>query len=201
MKTLTKPQVFIFIGRSGCGKGAQVDLLIKALKEADSSRGVLYIQTGQEFRKFIQGQSFSAKRSKVCNEKGGLQPEFLAIKMWVDALVDNYNGTDHVVFDGTPRKFHEAGVLESIFDFYDFDKPYVVNIDVSREESRKRLLLRKRMDDNESEISKRLDWYETDVAPTVEYFRKNAKYIFLKIDGERPIPDIHADLMKRLGFR
>lgn len=195
-----KPQSFIFIGRSGCGKGTQVKLLMDALVKKDPKIENLYIQTGQEFRQFIQGDSYSQKKSKEIYDEGGLQPEFLAVKMWVSALVDRYKGNQNLILDGTPRKAHEAGLMHSCFDFYGFDKPWVINIDISYEESKKRLLARKRFDDNENDIEKRLAWYETDVVPTLEYYDGNPKYNFLKIPGERPIDEIHADIVKRVGL-
>lgn len=194
------PQTFIFIGRSGCGKGTQADLLVKKLKENDPSRDTLYIYSGQEFRKFIQGQSFTAKRSNEYYQTGKLQPDFLAVRMWVDVLTEKYDGNSHLIFDGTPRKVHEAGVLESIFDFYGFANPVVIDIDISPEETLRRLLMRKRQDDNEDDIKKRLDWYETDVAPTTEYLRNNSRYNFIQINGERSIEEIHADIVKHLGL-
>ena len=194
------PQAFIFIGRSGCGKGTQVELLKQALKKADPSRDILYIQTGQGFRDFIKGETFTQKKSREIYEAGGLQPEFLAVNMWERPLIDGYNGDEHIIFDGTPRKYHEAGVLDSVFSFYDMKTVWVINVDISPEESLKRLLLRKRFDDNTEEIKKRLAWYETDVAPAVEFFRTNPNYKFLKIDGERSVEAIHADIVKRLGL-
>ncbi len=198
------PKSFIFIGRSGCGKGTQAELLIKRLKEVDPSRDTLYIQTGQEFRKFIQGQSFTEKQSADYYKTDKLQPEFLAIKMWVDFLVDRYNGNEHIIFDGTPRKLHEAKVLDSVFDFFGFNtaatKPYVINIDISADEALKRLLLRKRLDDAADDVKKRLSWYETDVAPTVEYYRNNPDFHFMEINGERAPEEIHADIVKGIGL-
>ena len=194
------PQAFIFIGRSGCGKGTQVDLLMKVLKEKEPTRDILYIQTGKEFRNFIQGPNETQTMSKKINDVGGLQPEFLAIAMWVRPLVDEYKKGEHLIFDGTPRKYDEAGVLDSIFNFYGFKKPIVVNIEISPEESLKRLLLRKRLDDNEEDIKKRLAWYETDVVPTIDFYRNNPNYNFIEVPGERSIEEIHADMMNRLGL-
>ena len=195
-----KPQAFIFIGRSGCGKGTQVKLLNDYLKRIDPTRDVLYIETGKGFRDFIKGDSFTQKKSRELYESGQLQPEFLAIFMWEHPLIEGYKGDQHIVFDGTPRKYHEAGALDSIFSFYGIETVWAVNVDISRAESKKRLLLRKRFDDTDDDIEKRLNWYETDVAPAVEYYRTNPNYKFLKIDGERPIEAIHADVVKQLGL-
>jgi adenylate kinase family enzyme len=170
------------------------------LRRAEPSRDIIYVQTGQGFRDFIKGDTFTQKKAREIYEAGGLQPEFLAVQMWEKPLIEKYKGGEHIIFDGTPRKFHEAGVLDSVFGFYGIETMWVLNIDISPEESMKRLLLRKRFDDDTEEIKKRLAWYETDVAPAVEYYRTNPRYHFLKIDGERSIEDIHQDIMSRLGL-
>lgn len=162
--------------------------------------GTLYIQTGEEFRKLIKGSTVTAQKSRAINEVGGLQPEFLTINLWTSVLMNAYEGNQHLVLDGTPRKLHEADILHSCFDFYDFAKPWVINIDISEEESYKRLTLRKRADDTEEDIRKRMAWYETDVVPTLSYYDANPKYTFLKIFGGRSVEDIHADIVKKIGL-
>jgi len=194
------PQCFIFIGRSGSGKGTQAKLLIEDLKRSDSSRETLYIQTGQELREFIKGETYTQKKTKGLYENGALMPEFLALHAWISLMVEKYDGTQNLIFDGTPRKVHEAGVINSLFEFYSFEKPWVINIDISLDEAVKRLMERKREDDTEDSIRKRLGWYETDVAPTINYFKSNPLYRCLDIDGERSIEAIHTDIVKRLGL-
>lgn len=194
------PQTFIFIGRSGCGKGTQVELLTKALRGKEPSIEVLYIQTGQEFREFIKGETLTQKKAKEIYDIGGLMPEFLTVNMWVKPLIEKYKGNQHIIFDGTPRKLHEAGVLDSVFNYYNFGKPWVINIKISAREALKRLLLRKRLDDNEDDIKKRLGWYETDVAKAIEYYCDNPRYNFLEINGERSVGDIHEDIVQKLGL-
>ena len=195
-----KPQAFIFIGRSGCGKGTQAELLTKKLNEKDANIPVMYISTGMELREFIKGDTYTQKKCKELYNTGGLQPEFLAVVMWVNRYFKDFAGDQHVIMDGMPRKIHEAGVLHSAIEFYGFEKAWVINIDISSEESAKRLLARKRFDDNEAEIKKRLLWYETDVEPTLSYYDGNPKYTFIKVFGERPIDEIHADIVKKIGL-
>ncbi len=200
MKNTIKPQAFILIGRSGSGKGTQANLLIAKLKELDPSRETLYIQTGQEFRKFVQGSSYTEKRSAQYMKDGKLQPNFLAVKMWVDFLVANIHGNEHVIFDGSPREWHEAGVLDSVFGFYGYEKPHVIDLYISDEEALKRLLLRKRMDDSEDGIKKRLAWYQECVEPTIKYYHDKKEYHFLKINGEQTPEAIFKDIAKGIGL-
>ena len=194
-------QAFIFIGRSGSGKGTQSARLMDYLKKKDPSRGVLYIQTGQELRQFIQGDSKTQQITREHYDKGELMPEFIATYAWIRLVVEKYTGSEHLLFDGTPRKVHEATVLHSAFVFYGIAKITVIHIDISKDEALKRLLLRKRIDDSEEDIIKRLSWYEEEVAPTVDYFRNNPKYNFFEIAGEKSAEDIHNDIVEKLGLR
>jgi len=191
-------KTFILIGRSGCGKGTQGALLSQYLQTLEPKRDVLYIQCGGEFRKFIQGDSVTEKLSREVSEKGVLQPEFLAIYMWVNYLVKNYKGTEHIIIDGTPRKIHEAGVLDSIFSFYNLDKPTVIYINVSKEWSVERLMKRGRADDKREEIIERLSWFETEVLPTIEYYRNSKSYSFVEINGEQDIDSVRREIISKI---
>lgn len=191
-------QTFIFIGRSGCGKGTQARLLSDYLKKIRPEQNSLYISSGAEIREFIKGDSFTQKIVKEIYDKGGLQPEFLAVYLWSGIYVRAYTGNENVIMDGMPRKYHEAAILDSVFDFYKLPRPLVIHLEISNEESKKRLLARKRFDDIEAEIANRLSWYETDVVPTIEYYKNNEKYRFIKVDGERSIEEIHQDIISQL---
>ncbi|MBI2096477.1 MAG: nucleoside monophosphate kinase [Candidatus Taylorbacteria bacterium] len=194
------PQIFIFIGRSGCGKGTQAALLSNYLKEVSPERSVFYLQIGEEFREFIKGDTYTQKLAKKIHDAGGLVPEFLAVYFWSRRLAQEYRGLEHLVIDGTPRKFHEAGVLHSIFDFYKFSSAYVVYLNVSKEWAVEKLKSRGRVDDNEQDIEARLAWFETDVLPAVEFYRKNSFYRFVEVNGEQSVEAVWKDVRKGVGF-
>ena len=198
MNNATNTKAFIFIGRSGAGKGTQAKLVVERLKAEESANDVLYIQSGGEFREFIKGPSETAQRARKVNDVGGLQPEFLAVYMWIGVLVKNYQTGDNLVFDGTPRKLHEAGVLHSIFDFYGIEKPTVVYINVSAKWATDHLVLRGRQDDTKNEIAKRLSWFDTDVLPCIEYYKNSPSYNFIEINGEQSVEDVNKDVMKAI---
>lgn len=191
-------KVFILIGRSGCGKGTQGELLVKYLKEIDSRRDTLYIQSGGEIREFIKGDSFTQRISNQYYKDDKLQPEFISVYMWINVLINNFDESKHLIFDGTPRRKHEAGVLDSVFDFYSLKNPTVINIDVSEEWAKEKLSARHRMDDKKDDIEKRLAWYTTDVVPAIEFYRNNPRYNFISINGERDIGEIHKEIIQRI---
>lgn len=194
------PQTFLFIGRSGCGKGTQAELLAAYLKKIDPTRGIFRLETGNAFREFIASDGYSQSLSRETYEKGGIQPEFLVIWIWGSAFVKRLQADDHLILDGTPRKFHEAHVLDSAFKFYRRRKPHFIFLNVSREWAKNRLEARKRADDTARDIQARLDWYETDVVKAIAVFRGNPDYHFIDVDGEQPIEKVHRDIVGALAF-
>ncbi|MCR4279768.1 MAG: nucleoside monophosphate kinase [Candidatus Zambryskibacteria bacterium] len=190
-------QTIIFIGRSGCGKGTQADLLKERIAHFDEAkRQILYVETGEHFRKFIRGESLSSKISKSIYEMDERQPDFLACWMWTNVLIDELEDDMHLVFDGAPRALAEAELLTSAMQFYKREKPTVIYINVSRRWSEERLLARGRKDDlNIAKIDKRLDWFERDTMPAVEYFRNNPYYRFFEVNGEQPIEKVHSEII------
>lgn len=191
---------YIFIGRSGAGKGTQAKLLIDFLNEKFPENGTIYVETGKELRALILESNRTAQLTKEIYEDGGLMPSFLPVYLWVKVLKDVFTGKENLVFDGTPRKPLEAMALDGVFPFYKMPKPFVIYLDVEHSEAIDRLTKRNRFDDHEEEVKKRLQWFETDVIPTLEYYKTDPNVVFLDIDGNRSIEEIHADILKRVGL-
>ena len=195
------PLTFIFIGRSGCGKGTQAELFIKSFKEKHPAEPLYYLESGKNFRDFIAKETFSSQLSKQVMQTGKLQPEFLAVWVWSHLMVKNMKEGEHLVLDGTPRKLREARVLETAFDFYGLKDVYVIHLDITREETKRRLAVRGRMDDKDpAEVEKRLDWFDNDVVPAIDYYAHNPRYKYIHINGERSIEEVHEEVVRRLGM-
>lgn len=190
-------QAYIFIGRSGCGKGTQVSLLVEQLKK--QGENIFNLETGSKFREFIKGSGYSNKLAKEVGERGGLQPEFLAVFMWAKAITDNLKEGDTMVLDGVARKILEAKLLDTVFEFLGYEKPTIVFMNVSRQWSEERLLGRGRGDDAIQEIKNRMDWYDTDVEPVIEWYKNNPDYNFLDINGEQTIEEVHQEILTKIS--
>lgn len=191
------PKTFIFFGRSGSGKGTQAKLLIEHL-EKNSDKKALYIGTGVGLRELVKRDSHTGVLTKEIFEKGGLMPEFLPIWVWSEFLIENFTGEEHLIFDGTTRRLPEADVLDSAIKFYKIKNPYVIHINVSREKATEMMKARGRKDDTEDSIKARLDWFEKDVVPPMEYFKNSEHYTFLDINGEQSIEDVHKDILEKI---
>lgn len=194
-------QTIIFIGRSGAGKGMQSEHLKRYLAEHTPETPVLYIETGDYFRKYIKEEGDTWARARKIIEKGTRQPDFLAVWMWGTAFIENFKGNEHVVFDGAPRALPEAKILDTALPFYDRTNPAVVFLNVSQEWAEERLRGRGRADDIKPEVvARRFAFYEKDVVPVVEHYRTNPGYRFLDINGEQTPEEVFNDIKKGLGL-
>lgn len=189
-------QTVVFFGSSGSGKGTQAKKLIAYLQENDSKRTTLYIETGQQFREFIaDSASYTSQLTANVIDEGGLLPVFLPIWIWTNHLIENYNGTEHLVLDGLARREMEAPVLDSALRFYRRENSHVVYLKTSRDWATERLLERDRDDDSEENIRRRIDWFYENTLPSVNFFRNKVEYDFHEINGEQSIEEVHRDIV------
>lgn len=192
----------IFIGRSGCGKGTQAALLRERITKHDlDKRKILYVESGDRFRHFAAGESFSSKLSKEIYERDERQPDFLAALMWGGMLIEQLDDDMHLIFDGVARSRPEAELLTTALNFYKREAPTIIYLNVSRKWSEERLLSRGRSDDVDiSKIDKRLNWFDKDVMPAIEYFKQNLYYRVIEVNGEQPINKVHTDILTQYEY-
>lgn len=193
-----KPYTFLFIGRSGCGKGTQAELLKKYLEENDKSP-VLYVYAGDKMRKLTEdSDSFTAKLANEIMLSGGKQPDFLAVWAWSNDFVEKLEKDMHIVIDGSPRTTTEAIILDETFQFYKRETIKPIILDVSREWAKDKLLKRKRADDTEEKINNRLDYYEKYVRFVLDYYEDQSKNKPVRINGEQTIEQVHQEIIQKI---
>ncbi len=191
------PKAYIFVGRSGCGKGTQVDLLIKKLKERDGLQ-VLHIETGALLREFAKKSTYTARKTKEIIDGGGLMPESIVISLSTNYLMNYFTGKENLVFDGAPRRLLETEILDTTLNFYKIPKYKVIYMNVSREWATKRLEARGRTDDSKFDIEKRMEWFDKDVMPSINFFKNNGNCDLIDINGEQTIEQVHAEIMSKV---
>jgi adenylate kinase family enzyme len=104
--------------------------------------------------------------------------------------MEHIHGNDNIIFDGVPRRKEEAKILQSAIKFYDWYKPVVINIDVSEEECIRRMVERKRADDNVENFKKKMEWYKMEVEPMIEWYKESNLYTYCHVDGNRSVEEI-----------
>lgn len=193
-------QTVILYGRSGSGKGTQGELLKEYIETNDPEHRVLYIETGKGLRTLTGQDVHTGRLTKAILDEGGLLPVFLPVWVWTDALIENFTGHEHMIFDGIARRLIESPVIDDALQFYGRKNTAVVHIDISREQAIARLKARGRYDDNDDDIKARLDWYDTHVIPAIDYFRNKERFRFFDINGEGSVEEVHKAIMRALGL-
>lgn len=182
---------FILIGRSGCGKGTQGELLAKYFGN------LYYISSGKLFRDLATQKTDIGFRVKEILDKGNLQPDELAMALWIHELSYNVKPGQGIIFDGAPRRKEEAEHLDELLKFMGrFENTKIILIDISKKEALKRLKLRAREDDNDSAINNRMEFFDRDVQPVVDYYTSQRRLI--KINGEQNVEKIFEDIIASL---
>jgi len=199
MKTSKKnPLIISLIGPPGCGKGTQAELL-------KDKYNFFYIGSGKMLRARVKNENdFTARKIETCLDQGQRVASSLVMTMWINRLeeIKNKHG-DHfpgVIIDGSPRTPLEGKMLEEALYWYEWDnfRPFFINI--SFEESKKRLLSkyngRGREDDNMEDLKARWDWYKKEVLPTIEYFRSHRN--LTEIDGTQSVKGVYQSIVDSL---
>lgn len=193
-----KEHTVIFIGKSGCGKGTQLQKIHDEL-ESRGETSIVYLESGKNLREFIDSDTYTSKLAKEINLKGELQPGFLAVWSWVNKMLTNFVGQKFFFVDGVPRKLNEAYILDEMLDFYDRKNRFVINIDVSDKWAKERLLERKRGDDiHEESVDKRLSWFKSNSPEIISFFEKTGKYKVIKINGEQEPDMVYKDITSEI---
>lgn len=195
-----KKDTYIFISRSGGGKGTQIALLKQYLEDNDKGE-VFHLEAGDKFREFIEKKTYSSKLAQKIANCGGLMPSFLAVWAWGGELVDHLTKDNILIIDGIPRKLNEAKLLVEALEFYDRHKVKVVLINVSRDWAMGKMVERHREDDEKLASRKeRLEWFESDVLPVIKFFKGNPDYEVIEVNGEQDIKSVHDEVMEKLSL-
>lgn len=200
------PQILI-LGPPGAGKGTQSSNIA-------AEYDIEHITTGDALRANkdmdISDMDTEYDTPREYMEAGDLVPDEV-VNAIVDEALSSANG---FVLDGYPRNMEQVEELE---DMTDLD--VVLSLDVSREELIDRLTGRRvdpetgdnyhvefnmpddeevrerlvqREDDNRESVENRLDVFEDNTAPVIEYYEDREE--FVAIDGEQSLEDVWADI-------
>ena len=169
----------IFLGTQGSGKSTQAQLAAEALT-------LPYFETGQLLRNRSKENDDLAKEIKENLDQGHLVPDEITISILRENLQKKSSVAGYIL-DGYPRNFAQYNALDTDIDL-------VIHVKVADEEAIKRLINRARADDKPEALQKRLEIYHRETEPLLAKFKE--REILKEVDGERPIEDIHKDILK-----
>ena len=175
----------VLLGPPGAGKGTQGVRLAKEL-------GVSHLATGDMLRAEVAAGSELGKLAKQYMDRGDLVPDDVIIGMIKSRLA----GQSGMVLDGFPRTLPQAEALDKAMEESGTPLDRAVYFGVDRDELVRRLVKRGaeqgRSDDTPETISRRMDVYEKQTAPVLDYYRGSGRVN--EIDGM----GTHEEVFKRL---
>jgi adenylate kinase len=205
----------VLLGAPGAGKGTQAQKLV-------ADYGVAHISTGDLLRAAIKNGTDLGKQAKEYMDNGQLVPDSLVVGLVKERLAqpDAQKGW---ILDGFPRNTAQATVLDAELADMGIKLDGALLVDVAFDVIVKRLSSRRtckscgytagpdtdvcprcggemyqRDDDKPETIQKRLDTYQNQTAPLIDYYSAQGKLI--KVDGDRPVDEVYADVKKELGL-
>ncbi len=190
--------VVSLVGAPGSGKGTQAGFL-------SDKFGCVHMASGDLLRERREKDDFTGKKIKEEMARGELVPTLVVAHLWFDRMeeIKQLPEFPGLVIDGSPRRMLETELIKGALSWYGWDENYrIVYLNISQEESRKRLLAenkgRARSDDVEEALKARWGWFKDEVEPTLETLRKQGE--LLEVDGEQSRPDVFADILKALDL-
>lgn len=189
----------VIMGPPGAGKGTQSDLLAK-------SRNLPKIATGDIFREAIRQGTPLGLRAKALMDQGQLVDDATVIGIVRERLA-RPDAAKGFLLDGFPRTVEQAEALDGLIAERGLAPLVVMNISVPAEELVRRVLSRRvckacgtnaapsdsvacracggelvrRADDNEDVVRNRLEVYDRQTRPLVEFYQ--ARRTYREVDG------------------
>ena len=206
------------MGPQGSGKGTQARMLAEEF-------GLQIFETGDVLRNIAkQDTEIGRKINEIINIKGDIVPwDFMKEKILGQKLseLDENKG---IIFDGTPRILEEAEFWEKKFKEVNRKFDYIFYVDISKEESVKRLSVRKQCRENKhllivgkdlkeeekkcpicgSEVFRREDDTPEKILNRLEWNKEllspvieyyENKEMLIKINGERGVEDVFGEIV------
>jgi adenylate kinase family enzyme len=195
-----KPQTFIFVGRSGSGKGTQLELLKNYLANKYSDTPIKSIVMGDIFRAFFKEPGYVQDIARdVSMKQGKFQPNFLTDALFIRNAINIVDENSMLFLDGYPRNINQLAITKEFLNYVKRENPIVLNIEVSRVNVKERMLLRARGDDSDNAIDSRLNEYDKFIVPMLEVLKSDSFFKYFEIDGEGKIEDIHSDIINKIN--
>lgn len=187
----------VFYGPEGSGKGTQAKLLSEKLNLPILTSGDLVRQAAKD----DQGIIGEVCRTALKEGKYVADSEMFVLWKWRLKEEDAKGGW---IMDGFPRNIEQAKFLDDKIDKYGYKVEKVIYLELSEEESIRRLIKRGRplhpgsteLHDSPERIKSRLQIYKESEKDVLEYYR--AKGILNVINADQPIETVHGDIMKDL---
>ncbi|AHB41768.1 hypothetical protein P148_SR1C00001G0982 [candidate division SR1 bacterium RAAC1_SR1_1] len=182
----------ILFGIQGSGKGTQADLLMKNIQ------GYQYFEPGQILRALKSNDNVLGEHIRDCMDQGKMVDDAIIFGLF-DVYQHLLKPGEYMLIDGFLR------TLDQLYYFfnqqYKHKRDFVgIHYVLDKEEAIKRIVARgkieQRKDDTETSVRTRLDIYEKETKPVIEYLDGLGKIIH--INANQSIENISKETIEAL---
>jgi adenylate kinase len=184
----------LLLGPQGSGKGTQAKLI-------SHTYGIPQVATGDMIREIKELDTELGRRVREIYDRGDLVDDATIVEL-IESRLDRGDTIPGFVLDGFPRNTAQAEALDELLTRLGRDLDVVWELQVAdREVLLERLAKRAaeegRTDDTPEAIGKRLEIYDRETAPLVEYYRSTRGNV-VGIHADRSIDDAFAEIRAAL---
>ena len=184
----------LVLGPQGSGKGTQA-------KRIKAMYGIPHIATGDMLREMRELDTPVARELRAVLDRGDLVDDQLMIELIRDRLSrgDTVAG---FILDGFPRTMAQAEALDELLRELGRELDIVFDLQVPKREMLLERLLRRaaeegRADDTPEVIGRRLELYESETAPLVDYYRTHQANV-VGIHADRSVDEVFHEVERSL---
>jgi adenylate kinase len=185
----------VVLGPQGSGKGTQA-------KKLAATYGIAHVASGDLYREAITRGTELGRQVEPLLAAGELVPDEITIPLIRDRL-DRGDTLPGFILDGYPRNLAQAEALDAmlsdigrsidvVFEFQVPDRQQLVD------RMLKRAAEENRPDDTLEVIQRRLDTYDRQTAPLVEYYRTTRGNV-VGIHADRSIDEVFHEIEESLS--
>ncbi len=179
--------VIVFLGMPGSGKSTQAGFL-------SVNKKYTKFVTGDIIRNTLKKKTKLAKTIKKIVDVGDLIPFEVSADLLFTEIKEHKS--KKILIDGFPRQIEQAYILDYFLYAKEYNLRAVLYIDISKKESYKRLLQRKRKDDTKKVIKERINVFRKEITPVLERYKQ--KGLLVEINGEQTIEEVYSEIIKKL---
>ena len=182
----------VLLGAPGSGKGTQAARLKEHLQ-------VPHISTGDLLRAEVVAGSKLGLAAKEVMARGELVSDEILLGM----LEDRFSRPDTrggFILDGYPRNLAQADALDGLLQRIGQPMDYAVQLEVAQDLLVERIAGRAaaegRADDNPESVRKRLDVYDSQTAPVIEFYRQHGQLTV--VDGVGSLDEVFTRILEAI---